>query len=162
MAGISRCVIGCSDPIADYATEGATSLHAAGVEVTMGVEEEACQNLVKEYSKLINTKMQRIARKHFRLTGRPLGFLHCSVVDSDDVQAFANNGNAFAKNFGGKDLSFRDFGSYELAPPPDSVWAKAESPVVDDIFTETDDFFDLDFEDEDEQESLGRNPMMPW
>jgi hypothetical protein len=32
----------------------------------------------------------------------------------------------------------------------------------DDIFTEKDDYFDLVFEDEDEQESMGSNPMMPW
>jgi len=40
------------------------------------------------------------------------------------------------------------------------VWAGDSGN--DDIFTEKDDFFDLVFDDEDEQESLGSNPMMPW
>lgn len=162
MAGISRCVIGCPSPIAEDATEGASALHAAGLEVTMGVEIDDCKSLIEKYSAMVNTKLQKIARKHYELKGRPLGFLHCSVVDSDDAQAFANNGNAFAKNFGGQSLSSRDFGSYELAPPPESIWASSDIDDDDDVFTETDDFFGLDFDDEDEQESLGRNPMMPW
>ena len=57
---------------------------------------------------------------------------------------------------------FFQFGSYELAPPPDSIWAGNENGNKDDTFTETDDFFNLDFDDEDEQEELGSNPMMPW
>ena len=68
----------------------------------------------------------------------------------------------FFRTSGGKSLSFRDFGSYELAPPPESIWAGASDEEEDDTFTEKDDFFDLEFEDEDEQESLGNNPMMPW
>jgi len=109
MAGITRCVIGCADPITEFASEGASALHSAGVEVIMGVEQEVCEDLIKEYTKLMNTKLQKMARKHFQQTGRPLGFLHCSVVDSEDVHAFANNGNAFGKNFGGKhEMSFRD------------------------------------------------------
>lgn len=103
-----RCVIGCPSPIAEHATEGASALHAAGLEVSMGIEVEECKSLIEQYSKLANTKLQKIARKHYELKGRPLGFLHCSVVDSDDVQAFANNGNAFGGNFGGQNLSFRE------------------------------------------------------
>ncbi len=114
MAGIARCVIGCSDPIPEFATKGAAALHSDGVEVTVGIEKEECEDLVKEYAKLMNTKLQKIARKHLRQTGRPLGFLHCSVIDSDDVTAFANNGNAFGKTFGGKDLSFRDVSLFSL------------------------------------------------
>jgi hypothetical protein len=49
-----------------------------------------------------------MARKHFESFGRPLGFLHCSVVDSDDVESFARNGNTFGKDFGGQRLSFRE------------------------------------------------------
>ena len=49
-----------------------------------------------------------MARKHFNAFGRPLGFLHCSVVDSDDVESFARNGNTFGKDFGGQRLSFRE------------------------------------------------------
>mmetsp|Transcript_4136 Transcript_4136/g.6013 ORF Transcript_4136/g.6013 Transcript_4136/m.6013 type:complete len:755 (+) Transcript_4136:327-2591(+) len=163
MSGISRCVIGCSDPIPEYSSEGASALHSAGLDVKMGVAKEECERLIDGYSKLANTKLQKMARKHYQFFGRPLGFLHCSVVDSDDVQAFANNGNAFAKNFGGQSLSFRDFGSYELAPPPDSIWANNDNDSDnDDTFTEKDDFFNLEFDDEDEQENLGNNPMMPW
>lgn len=74
----------------------------------MGIEGEECEGLIEEYSQLVNTKLQKMARRHLKSTGRPLGFLHCSVIDSDDINAFANNGNAFAKNFGGQSLSFRD------------------------------------------------------
>ncbi len=49
-----------------------------------------------------------MSRKHFEASGRPLGFLHCSVVDSNDVESFARNGNTFGKDFGGKRLSFRE------------------------------------------------------
>ncbi len=49
-----------------------------------------------------------MARKHFDKFKRPLGFLHCSVVDSDDVESFARNGNSFGKDFGGQHLSFRE------------------------------------------------------
>lgn len=89
---------------------------------------------------------------------KPLGFLHCSVVDSDNIEAFARQGNAFGKDFGGKHLSYRDFGSYEIAPPPDVVWAEEG----DDLETEIDNLFSMDFEDEVEEETLSRNPMMPW
>jgi len=162
MSGISRCVIGCADPVPEYATEGASTLHSAGLDVIMGVEQETCEKLIQGYSKIANTKLQKMARMHLKEFKRPLGFLHCSVVDSDDVHAFANNGNAFARNFGGHDLSFRDFGSYELAPPPDSIWAASDDGEDDDFSVETDEFFDIDFDEEDEQESLGSNPMMPW
>jgi hypothetical protein len=108
MAGITRCVIGCADPVKESATIGASTLHSAGLDVIMGVEKEECENLINEYSQRANTKLPKMARKHLEQTGRPLGFLHCSVIDSDDVKAFANNGNAFARNSGGKDLSFRD------------------------------------------------------
>ena len=111
MAGISRCVIGCADPIPEASAEGASVLHDAGLEVTMGVEKEECAKLIKDYSKLSNTKLQKMARKHYELTGRPLGFLHCSVIDSDDVLAFASAGNAFARESGGQSLSFRDVSS---------------------------------------------------
>ena len=52
---------------------------------------------------------------------------------------------------------------YEIAPPPESVWANTDNGEEDDEFTsEVDDFFNLSFEDEDAQGSLGDNPMMPW
>lgn len=162
-SGIPRVVIGCPDPIPERAMEGASALHSAGLEVSMGVELEDCEHLIEQYAELANSKLQVQARKHAQRFGRPLGFLHCSVVDSDDAAAFARHGNAFGKTFGGKHLSYRDFGSYELAPPPELVWA-ADTAEDDDFETELDDDFDfdVDFEEEDFQDRLGRSPMMPW
>lgn len=92
-----------------------------------------------------------------------MGHLHCSVIDSDDAEAFIRNGNSFGKNFGGKILSYRDFGAYEIAPPPESIWASGDDADDESDRYADDDFFnDMDFEDEDTQESLGKNPMMPW
>ena len=120
-----------------------------------------CSTLIKLYSERVNEKLQRMARKHYRQNQKPLGFLHCSVIDSDNVEAFARHGNAFGKSFDGNNLSFREFGAYEIAPPPEVIWA--EDPEEDiDFETDLDDFFSLDFEEEDFQESLGGNPMMPW
>jgi hypothetical protein len=123
MSGIPRVVIGAASPIPELASEGAASLHEAGTIVTMGTMQEECENLISEYSQLANTKLQKMARKHFETFGRPLGFLHCSVIDSDDVDSFARNGNAFGKDFGGKTLSFREvctvpcqFYSFHLHP----------------------------------------------
>jgi len=158
MSGIPRVVIGCPDPVAELASEGAAALHGAGLDVIMGVEEATCESLIREYSRLANSKLQKMARKHFSKFGRPLGFLHCSVVDSDDVHAYARNGNSFGKDFGGQRLSFREFGSYELAPPPESIWAGDESSQDED-FVEIDDFFGLDDNLDDKPK---RNPMMPW
>ena len=96
---------------------------------------------------------------------KPMGHLHCSVIDSDDAEAFIRNGNSFGKNFGGKILSYRDFGAYEIAPPPESIWASDGGDDAGDEFEPDADYFflnDMDFEDEAAQESLGKNPMMPW
>ena len=82
-------------------------------------------------------------------------------MDSDDAEAFARHGNAFGKNFGGKRLSFREFGSYEIAPPPELVWAD-DTSEDDDWETELDHMFNMEFEEEDDQGSMGRSPMMPW
>jgi pyrimidine deaminase RibD-like protein len=164
LSGIPRIVIGAQHPIPEYSSEGAAALHAAGMNVIMGVEQEECEGLIAQYSKLANSKLQVMSRKHFNQFGKPLGFLHCSVVDSDDVDSFARNGNAFGKNFGGQHLSYRDFGSYELAPPPETIWAQDMTDAdedEDDLDTEIDDFF-TDFEDEDSQDELETNPMMPW
>jgi len=176
-AGIGRCVIGCADPVPEKKAEGAAALHSLGLSVTMGVEEGECEGMVREYGELANSKLHRMARKHYKRFNRPLGFLHCSVVDSDDVLAFARHGNAFGRDLGGKDtmLSYRDFGTYELAPPPESIWARDgddevndgdddDDDMMDDDFddAEVDDFFNMEFEDEDFQDSLSKNPMMPW
>ena len=184
MANIPRLVIGCQDPIKENSFKGAEQLHASGVSVTMGVLQEDCQRLIEGYTELANSKMQRMARQHMKRFGRvsshdvrlcmiisftnssclilfcrynlqPMGHLHCSVIDSDDAVAFARNGNSFGKNFGGQHLSYRDFGMYEIAPPPESVWANVDDSEEDDEFTsEVDDFFNMEFEDEDAQEIL--------
>lgn len=69
-SGISRVVIGCPDPIPEYANKGASHLHASGLSVTMGVEEEECENLISEYASLAMTQLHRMARAHFNGTGR--------------------------------------------------------------------------------------------
>jgi len=94
-----------------------------------------------------------------------MGFLHCSVIDSLDVDAFARSGNAFGGNQAGAHASHnygeRDFGAYELAPPPERVWADSEDNSGEDVDggVEMDDA--LFFEDEEEEE-LTMDPMMPW
>jgi methylmalonyl-CoA mutase cobalamin-binding subunit len=128
---------------------------------------EECRDLIKDYAERANGKLQRMARKHYTYHQRPLGFLHCSVVDSDNLEAFANHGNSFGNMFDGKRLSFRDFGAYEIAPPPEVIWA--DSQRLDDFdgidFDESEDIDDvlsLEFDEEDMQETLGGSPMMPW
>jgi len=54
----------------------------------------------------------------------------------------------------------RDFGSYEIAPPPELVWALANEEDDEGNYDEDDD--SLEFDEEDAQESLSGNPMMPW
>jgi len=196
---IKRVVIGCPNPIPEQNSKGAAILHSSGIEVIMGVLKDECTLLILEYTRMINSKLQTMARKHFAKVGRPLGFLHCSVVKSDDIAAFARNGNAFGKDFGGKtELSFRDvchvyfslliydcrlrfcfesllfmfllfycytilipqFGSFELAPPPESIWAVSDDSSLDNSIDSNTDFF-MDFEDEEEQEMNNLNPMMP-
>lgn len=93
---------------------------------------------------------------------QPLGFLHCSVIDSVDVKAFARNGNAFGKDFGGgKILSMRDFGTYGIAPPPESIWAAVEEDDEEHDW-ETEMELDALFEEEEEEGQLSSNPIMPW
>ncbi len=70
MACIPRLVIGCQDPIPENAAKGASTLHAAGVSVSMGVLHEDCQHLIEGYSQLANSKLQRMARQHMKRFGR--------------------------------------------------------------------------------------------
>ena len=170
LSGVGRVVIGCQDPIPELATKGASALHSAGIEVIMeSVMVDECRELIKDYSDRANGKLQRMARKHYNFHQRPLGFLHCSVVDSDNLEAFANHGNSFGTMFDGKRLSFRDFGAYEIAPPPEVIWA--DSQRLDDFHgidleesaeEMVDDVLSLEFDEEDMQETLGGSPMMPW
>ena len=84
------------------------------------------------------------------------------MVDTDNVEAFARHGNAFGRNFNGKILNFRDFGAYEIAPPPEVVWAEEEVDYNfdDEDFDES--ILSLDFEDEDFQGGIQGNPVTPW
>ena len=89
-----------------------------------------------------------------------MGLLHCSVIDSVDAKAFARNGNAFGKDFGGGQiLSERDFGTYGLAPPPESIWASTSETEVN---WETESESNAFFEDDDEESQYTSNPIMPW
>ena len=162
--GIPRVVIGSADPVAERALKGADALNTAGVSVKLGrVLKEECDQLIEDYSIVARNRLRRMARKNFERFGRPLGFLHCSVIDSDNVEAFARQGNAFGSSFGGKTLSYRNFGSYELAPPPDVVWADAgQADDDDDDEGENDTILSVDFDDEDYQEMLSGTPIMPY
>jgi hypothetical protein len=88
------------------------------------------------------------------------------VVESDNMEAFARNGNAFGTNFGSTTLSYRNFGSYGLAPPPDVLWIDSASRGDDDPKQGNDgsgnQIFDVDFEEEGSQALLGGTPIMPW
>ena len=79
------------------------------------------------------------------------------MVDSENIEAFARRGNTFGRNFNGKVLNFRDFGSYEIAPPPEVVWAEEEEENEFDEAIQS-----LDFEDEDFQGGIQGNPVTPW
>eukprot|EP00593_Proboscia_inermis_P007430 CAMPEP_0171322876 /NCGR_PEP_ID=MMETSP0816-20121228/115226_1 /TAXON_ID=420281 /ORGANISM="Proboscia inermis, Strain CCAP1064/1" /LENGTH=647 /DNA_ID=CAMNT_0011821451 /DNA_START=246 /DNA_END=2191 /DNA_ORIENTATION=- len=166
LAGIKRVVIGSQDPIAERATNGAAALHADGLQVYCGVQQDAVRTeLIPDYISRINGKLARFGRTHAQSEKRPMGFLHCSVIDSLDVDAFARSGNAFGGNQAGAHASHnygeRDFGAYELAPPPERVWADSEDNSGEDVDggVEMDDA--LFFEDEEEEE-LTMDPMMPW
>jgi pyrimidine deaminase RibD-like protein len=178
LSGVPRVVIGCPSPIPEESTQGAKTLHQAGLDVDVGVLPDECRGLIQLYEERANSKLQRMARKHSKMFGRPLGFLHCSVVDSVDLEAFAQHGNAFGKSFGGKTLSFRDFGSYEIAPPPESIWARDDDDdsnglepdgldvgyidVEMDDDEEVSEMYSLDFEEENKQERMDGSPVMPW
>jgi len=177
--GIGRVVVGSMDPIPENRGKGCSTLHAAGIEVIAGVEEKACDDLIKDYAERVNSKLSRRGRAHLRRTGRPLGLLHCSVIDSNDAKSFERSGNAFPRDLGGTTpLSERNFGCYEIAPPPEQIWAGTspiEETLEDDLaedykklmmMDETDD--GNTFLDEDEENAdityggLKKNPMMPW
>jgi pyrimidine deaminase RibD-like protein len=172
LSGISRIVIGAASPIPEQATNGAQALHQAGLDVTMGlVLVDECQSLIQLYTDRVLSKLQCMARKHRQYFNRPLGFLHCSVVDSSDLEAFAQHGNAFGKSFGGQILSERNFGSYEFAPPPEQIWADDEGNDFNELdflanmeFDEDEEeaMLSLDFEEENPQERLDGVSMMPW
>jgi pyrimidine deaminase RibD-like protein len=165
-SGVRRVVMGCPSPVPEKALMGASVLHQDGIDVRIGeVLAEECQELIADFSVLANGKLQRMARKHFELFGRPLGFLHCSVIESNNIEAFSRHGNAFGTHFGGKSgepLSFRNFGAYELAPPPDIIW-KSDETDEGELSMEDNKLVSVDFEEENYQEEMKKDsPMMPW
>lgn len=190
VANIQRVVIGCPSPVPEKEMLGATAIHNAGIDVTMIQDptiRDACQSIIRDFSISSNCKLQRMARKHFQLFGRPLGFLHCSVIHSDNIEAFRRNGNAFGSTTSTTtvgSLSYRNFGTYELAPPPDNIWATTETDIDNDDDYDSDvvtggsskriddEFVMIDFEDEDSTDDANTllssnqrsdsSPMMPW
>jgi len=178
LSGVSRIVIGAPDPFPERSGKGAETLHRqSGLDVSMGrILTAECQELLAPYTARVNSKFHIMARNHRRRHGRPLGLLHCSVVDSDNIEAFAQLGNSFGTNFGGKTLSFRDFGSYEMAPPPELIWADDRENTDDDdedigtLFPGldiNDDDDDADDDDETifasvEQNQSSGTVLMPW
>lgn len=69
-SGIPRVVIGCADPIPERAMEGAARLHSAGISVSLGVEQQDCEQLIEEYAQLANSKLQVMSRKFAERFGR--------------------------------------------------------------------------------------------
>ncbi len=61
--GIPRVVIGTLDPFPLVAGRGVAKLKEAGIEVIVGVEEEACRKLNKSYFHYLNTGRPRIILK---------------------------------------------------------------------------------------------------
>jgi len=63
-SGIPRVVIGAPNPISQISSEGAASLHSAGISVTMGVEQEKSQDIISTYTELANSRLHKMARNH--------------------------------------------------------------------------------------------------
>ena len=71
--GVGRVVIGCADPISSRTTKGATVLHQQGLIVSLGsVLGDDCQDLIRDYAALANSKLHRMSRQQMRLFQRPL------------------------------------------------------------------------------------------
>lgn len=153
LSGLPRIVIGAPDPVPEKSGKGAQALHRAlGLDVSMGrTLTEECLELITPYIERVNSKFHKMARNHRQRYGRPLGMLHCSVIDSENVEAFAALGNTFGTSFGGKTLSFRDFGSYEMAPPPEQIWSSND-----------DDKEFMDDNEDEEQIRMSESVLMPW
>jgi hypothetical protein len=50
--------------------EGAARLHSAGISVSLGVEQQDCEQLIEEYAQLANSKLQVMSRKFAERFGR--------------------------------------------------------------------------------------------
>ena len=61
--GISRVVIGCVDPFSQVAGRGIEKLRNAGIEVTVGVLEKECQQLIRHFITFNTTKRPFITLK---------------------------------------------------------------------------------------------------
>lgn len=162
-AGIANVVAGCPNPVAVHAYKGATAMFQAGVSVRILQQDDPlyqeCMDIIPQFDELANSKIRRLARNHYKLFRRPLGFLHCSVVESKDLEDYAKRGNAFGSTTGSA-MSSREF-EYEIAPPPDNVWEDDEDDFLDDDL-EDDPILSLDFEEEDYQGGIYGSPITPW
>eukprot|EP00588_Corethron_pennatum_P012762 CAMPEP_0194269342 /NCGR_PEP_ID=MMETSP0169-20130528/3526_1 /TAXON_ID=218684 /ORGANISM="Corethron pennatum, Strain L29A3" /LENGTH=731 /DNA_ID=CAMNT_0039010963 /DNA_START=26 /DNA_END=2221 /DNA_ORIENTATION=- len=166
-AGIPTVIIGTEDPVSYDANRGAAVLHAAGIDVSVGQTcDSECRALLEPFTRRTRGKLRSQARAHFRETGRPLGILHCSVIDSNDASAYARNGNVFGKTFGGALLNERNFGAYELAPPPQKIWMQEEGDNLDNELEDLSWEYNGETDYENEEDSLDNavteNPMLPW
>lgn len=165
-AKISHIVVGTLDPAPDKEGKGVAALEEVGVKVSLVSHlRSECDELIQQYAELARSDFMIASRNHFQRFGRPLGLLHCSVIDSDNVEAFARNGNSFGTNLGGKSLSYRSFGAYELAPPPDTVWTNKVDVNDYDNSNGFDDtsMIEVDFDDEDYQGDIKvSNRIMHW
>jgi diaminohydroxyphosphoribosylaminopyrimidine deaminase/5-amino-6-(5-phosphoribosylamino)uracil reductase len=73
-AGIRRVVVGCADPNPDVAGGGIAALREAGVDVTLGVEERLCRDLIDEF--LV-----------WKTTDRPYGILKMAATIDGKIAA---------------------------------------------------------------------------
>ena len=62
-AGISQVVFGCTDPNPKVSGRGAAALRAAGIEVTTGVLEERCRDIIRFFAKHVTTAMPFVTMK---------------------------------------------------------------------------------------------------
>ena len=112
-AGIGRIVIGTANAITNGAELMAKTLETAGYDVILGkILKEECDELIRSYTE---HNFDRMTMAYFENCGRPLGVLHCSVIDSENIKSFSDKGNSFLK------LSFTDCDTFQIAPPPDEM-----------------------------------------
>jgi len=77
-AGVTRVVIGCTDPDPRVAGKGIAQLEAAGLEVAVGIEETACRQLNEAFI-------------HRTLHQRPFGLLKYAMTLDGKIAAFTGH-----------------------------------------------------------------------
>lgn len=90
-AGIRRVVFGCADPNPDHTNKAFTILGSAGIQVTSGVLEDECRDLIRPFAKWVRTGVPYvIAKAGQSLDGRitrPPG--EPATITSDSARAHA-------------------------------------------------------------------------